>query len=270
MIKNTSQRFWACIFGILVIWCPVPAEPISEIALEVNGDYSPAITPDSFHILGDRIKVDTSGDTELIKVDQVRYSESVWPAYRRKKDISNTINKRLCSEAARRSIGDHILKGEKIPEFALFNQKGELLLAKDFLGKTVVMTFIFSRCSTPSMCPSSLARMMHMRRKVYATGLKNVQFVLMSFDPEYDTPGVLYSYAKSHCINNEDFTLLTGEKPVIDALMKIFGVFIVPASGTLSHTSVAVIIDKKGILVHREAGFQWNVQDFVDRVRQIN
>ncbi|MDB6128027.1 MAG: electron transport protein SCO1/SenC, partial [Verrucomicrobia bacterium] len=43
--------------------------------------------------------------------------------------------------------------GEKIPEFALYDQEGRVVQSGRFRGKQVMLNFIFSRCPVANMCP---------------------------------------------------------------------------------------------------------------------
>ena len=67
-----------------------------------------------------------------------------------------------------------------------------------FTDKISILTFIYTRCNDVNGCPlatfvlHSLQNSLHKR-----SDLKNkVRFITMSFDPEYDTPKTLSSYAK--------------------------------------------------------------------------
>jgi len=282
MFGNIGRKSLGCLLGLMIVIGTASAVPFSGTVVDTGAASVLTVKPDDGTVFGEEMRVEVSaGDAKigylnewvrgnLLEGNNGWYLDSIWPGYGKNEAQAEVLNRKLCAAAAHKNLGMPIKEGEIIPDFALFNQKGEVVFAKDLRGKTVVMTFVFSRCATPTMCPSNLARMMRMHREVNTMGLKDVLLVLRSFDPDYDIPGVLNAYAKSHRIDNDDFMLLTGDRPVIDALMKEFGVFVVPAEGTISHTSVAVIVNKQGALAHRKAGFRWNVRDFVDRVKLIN
>ena len=43
--------------------------------------------------------------------------------------------------------------GDKVPDFALRNQDGRAIHLGQFKGKTVLLTFIYTRCPLPNFCP---------------------------------------------------------------------------------------------------------------------
>jgi len=88
-------------------------------------------------------------------------------------------------------------KGDVVPNFALVNQNGKAIHLRDFAGKTLLITFIYTRCPLPDFCP----RMNENFRQIQ-NGLVNIPqaaqhtaFLSISFDPEHDSPAVLKHYA---------------------------------------------------------------------------
>jgi protein SCO1/2 len=88
-------------------------------------------------------------------------------------------------------------KGEAVPDFTFVNQDGKPVHIKDYQGKTLLVTFIYTRCPLPDYCP----RMNENFRQIQSIlrenpdSLKKAAFLSVSFDPEHDTPGVLKHYA---------------------------------------------------------------------------
>jgi protein SCO1 len=78
--------------------------------------------------------------------------------------------------------------------FTLVNQDGRQVSERDFLGKPALIYFGFTYC--PDICPTSLQTM---RLALDASGLApgSIQPVLVSLDPERDTPDVMKSYVAS-------------------------------------------------------------------------
>lgn len=101
--------------------------------------------------------------------------------------------------------------------FQLMNQDGEeVLFPDDFRGAPVVVGFVYTNC--PDICSFITSNI----KKVYQEGKhpEGTQFVLISFDPERDTPEVLQNYAYAFEMDREPFQFLTGEPDTIDELMK--------------------------------------------------
>lgn len=206
---------------------------------------------------------------ELCESNGAYYLEYIWPINPDHQAQIKNAKSALFAESLKRGSNPIRKIGENLPAFALYNQNAELMTPEDFAGQIIVMTFVFTRCSNPKMCPANLARMIRLQRDAEASGVKNLRLVILSFDPEYDSPGILNEYAQSHKINTSNFTLLTGDKEMVDELMLQFGVFIIPSQETYTHTSTAMIIDKKGQIAYRQTGFRWNGKDFLEKVIEL-
>lgn len=195
--------------------------------------------------------------------------ENIWPADPIQERIMRDRNGRLRSDTVTRGLKVFRAAGEYLPPFALYDQDSGLITPESWRGKYVVINFIFTRCAQPTMCPASTARMVRLQREAKASNINDLQLVTVTFDPEYDTPGVLKYYALTRGIDTENFTLLTGPNSAIQDLMKQFGILIRPEDGTLDHTMATLIIDPQGKIRYRKDGSRWSVQEFVDQLNRI-
>jgi len=101
--------------------------------------------------------------------------------------------------------------------FKLVNQNGEeIIFPDDFSGAPVVVGFVYTHC--PDICSFITSNV----KKVYEENVhpEGTQFVLITFDPERDTPDVLQHYAYAFEMDREPFQFLTGDPDTIDRLMK--------------------------------------------------
>lgn len=195
--------------------------------------------------------------------------DSIWPADPIQMRVMNDRNVRLRQDTVTRGLKVFRAAGEYLPPFALYNQDAQLITPEAWRGKYVVMNFIFTRCAQPTMCPASTARMVRLQREAKAKGINNLQLVTITFDPEYDTPGILKYYALTRGIDTENFTLLTGPSTATQDLTKQFGILIRPDDGTLDHTMATLIIDTQGKIRYRKDGSRWSVQEFIDQLNRI-
>jgi protein SCO1 len=96
----------------------------------------------------------------------------------------------------------------EVQDFTFTNQHGEPFGLKDLKGKIWIADFVFTNCET--VCPPMTAHMAKLQRKVKEAGLKNVEFVSFSVDPEVDTPEVLKEYAAKYEADEKNWHFLTG------------------------------------------------------------
>jgi protein SCO1/2 len=115
----------------------------------------------------------------------------------------------------------------------------------EFKGKVVFVFFGFTQC--PDVCPTTMAELAEVRRRLGADGNK-VQGVFVTVDPDRDTPEVLKAYLGNL---DKDFIGLRGSKEETDAASREFKVFYqkVPTQGdqyTIDHTAGGYLFDPAG------------------------
>ncbi len=191
---------------------------------------------------------------------------AIWPMDDVNQTIEKSVNEKLHNDTmlqgrkAFRSLGDYL------PDFALYNQNGEFVRKNTFRGKNVVYNFIFTRCQMPAMCPATTARTLKLQKLLDASDLKDAHLVTVTFDPEYDTPGILNEYGVQRGAHFDNYSLLTGDPQAIEDLMKQFGILTIEEDGTINHTMATILVDGNGMVVYRKDGSMWEPQDFFDRL----
>ena len=88
-------------------------------------------------------------------------------------------------------------------------------------GNVVVVNFIFTRCT--DACPLLTRRMNAVRRALGDRFGRDVRFVSISVDPEYDTPQELARFAAKQEASFTGWTWLTGKKEDVDRVRKRLG-----------------------------------------------
>lgn len=99
----------------------------------------------------------------------------------------------------------------RIPPFALRDQNGKAQDESLFQGQPTMVAFAFTSCS--GFCPFVIQKL----KKIKTPGLR---YVVISVDPEYDSPERLKAFAKAHAVDLPNWTFLTGEVATINSLIK--------------------------------------------------
>ena len=90
--------------------------------------------------------------------------------------------------------------GDAVPDFKLRNQDGRDLHLDQFRGKTLLVTFIYTRCPMPNFCPlvthnfAVIDKQLAANPALYA----KTHLLCVSFDPEHDTPARLRAYGAQY------------------------------------------------------------------------
>lgn len=195
--------------------------------------------------------------------------ESIWPANPITERILKDRNEQLRRDTVARGLKAFRGVGEYTPLFALYNQDAALMTPERWRGRRVVLNFVFTRCTIPTMCPASTARMARLQREAKKEGLSDLQLATITFDPQYDTPGILKYYAVSRGIDNTNYDFLTGPHSTVQDVLKQFGILVQPEDGTLDHTMATLIIDGQGKIRYRKDGSRWSVEEFIDQLKKI-
>ena len=173
---------------------------------------------------------------------------------------------RMVKPMSRRNF---VQEDDYIIAFSGINQEGDFFQFKDFLGKAVVINFIFTRCQAMEMCPASTRRMSILQDKAREIGLEDLHFLSITFDSEYDSPGILKQYGKSYDIEFDTFTFMTAKPLWVEDLMRYFGIITIEEDGTINHTMATLLIDQKGRIHYRKEGSVWKVDDFLSRAQEL-
>ena len=131
----------------------------------------------------------------VIATGQSPRLERIWPDDRATVDAVAAGATALREDTHDRGTGAYREVGEKMPDFTLYDQSGRIVQAARFRGKQIMLNFFFTRCPDPNMCPLSTVKMMMAQKLAREAGVTNTEFVSITLDPVYDTPGVLKEYA---------------------------------------------------------------------------
>ncbi len=140
--------------------------------------------------------------------------------------------------------------GQKLPSFSLVDQSSNTVHLSDFRGKVVVVDFIYTRCPLPDVCPRLSANFASASKKLRG---RDVQFLSITIDPQFDTPAVLAEYAHRWQAG-ESWKFLTGTPEQVQGVAGIFGLIYWPEEGSITHTVATAVIGRDGTLVARIEG----------------
>jgi len=194
--------------------------------------------------------------------------EKIWPDDRVATSTVDAGAQALRQDTLIRGRSAYREVGENLPDFALYDQTGQVVQSRRFNGKQIMLNFIFSRCPVATMCPAATANMMLTQRLAREAGVKNIEFVSITLDPAYDTPGVLKDYADARGIDTTNFSFLTGPEGAIRDLLTQFGVLAEFNGNLLKHTLATLLIDEHGRIIHRADGSAWDPRDFVAKMHR--
>ncbi len=194
--------------------------------------------------------------------------EGIWPDDRVAQDTIGAGARMLRQDTLEKGGAAYREIGEKVPDFALYDQNGQVVSSARFRGRQVMLNFIYSRCPLANMCPLATSKMKAAQKLAREAGVANIEFVSITLEPAYDTPGVLNEYARERGIDTANFSFLTGPEEAIRDLLTQFGVIDEFKGGIRNHTQATILVDEKGRIAWRADGSGWEPGEFVERMRR--
>jgi protein SCO1/2 len=176
------------------------------------------------------------------------------------------------AEAPAAASGFELLKpGDAVPDVTLLDQDGRKREFSSFKGRTVVLTFIYTRCPMPTFCPLMDRNFAAIQRKLkndpsFGDARRNVHLVSVSFDPLTDTPPVLKKHATTLDADPKTWTFLTGDRDEVDRFAARFGVSVARSlsdARDITHNLRTAIIDPSGTLVKVYTGNEWTPDELL-------
>src|SRR5690606_27576827 len=98
---------------------------------------------------------------------------------------------------------------------------------------------------------------------------EDVNYVLVTFDTERDTPAQLKKYAESIDLD-KNWTLLHGNEESVRTLSVLLNLqFEKDAEGNFSHSNLISVLDKEGILKFQKEGLEANHEMTITTINEI-
>lgn len=135
----------------------------------------------------------------------------------------------------------------ELPQFSLLDQHGEAIGREIFEGQWDLLFFGFTQC--PDICPLTLQVLANAQQQLQDAGqLPLPRIVLVSVDPERDTPEVIGQYVDHF---GKDSLGITGSLDEIRKLTNSLGIFFEKSETddenySVAHSAVVLVIDPAG------------------------
>lgn len=128
--------------------------------------------------------------------------------------------------------------------FTLVDHKGKTVTDADFRGKPMAVFFGFTHC--PEVCPTTLVQMANLTGKIGAAA-DRLQILLITVDPERDTPEQLALYLQSF---DPRVVGLTGSREQVDAVLSAYKAYAkkIPTDNgyTMDHSASVYLMKADG------------------------
>jgi protein SCO1/2 len=156
--------------------------------------------------------------------------------------------------------------GARVPDFALIDQARRRVTLSSFIGKVVVVNFVYTRCALPQFCPRMANDFGALQKRFTQDLGRDLVLLTITFDPERDTPEALASYASRWQAEGMGWRFLTGSPEDIRRVCAFFGQEAFPDEGLMNHSLHTAVIGRTGLLVANIEGNQFTPEQLGDLV----
>lgn len=155
--------------------------------------------------------------------------------------------------------------GDTVPAIPLIDQSGNAFSLQSLRGESVVLSFIYTRCADPHMCPLTSSKFARLQTLI---GSSRVRLLEITLDPAFDSPRVLKAYGRAFDQDPARWTLATGAPASIAELAERFSVATAwTAPNTLVHTESVIVLDANGRVAQSIDGNAWTPNDVIAAAR---
>lgn len=149
-------------------------------------------------------------------------------------------------------VGAYVLpRPDALADFRLVKHDGTAFTNGSLKGRWTFLIFGYTFC--PDFCPTTLVEFTHIHKLLAAapSGVRNVQFVMVSVDPDRDTPALLAQYVPQF---NPEFVGVTGDAATIKRLADSVGAIYARVPGSrganylIDHSTAVLLVNPQGAL----------------------
>jgi protein SCO1/2 len=170
--------------------------------------------------------------------------------------------------------------GDEVPNYRLVNQDGKAIRIHDYKGKTLLLTFIFTRCQDPNQCTLMSAHFAALNQELQKQPAlyDKTHLLSISFDPEYDTPKVLRSYGAANTGKYTDETFdhwefASGSPDEVKGIAQFFGLRYYKDEQTgneqIIHSLRTAVVGPDSKIIKLYRGNEWKPEELLKDVQSL-
>lgn len=135
---------------------------------------------------------------------------------------------------------------------SLTNQAGAAHGLDVYRGHPVLITMFYGSCSMT--CPLLIDTLQSVERSIPAQQRKNVRVLMITIDPQHDTPQALQQLAQERRIDTSRWTLARTDEKTVRKIAALLDVQYRPLpNGGYNHSSIVTLLSPDGEIVVRSS-----------------
>lgn len=158
--------------------------------------------------------------------------------------------------------------GRTIGDYRLVDTTGAPLSLRDYRGKPLVISLVYSACS--SVCPPTTQHLIDAVNEAGRVfGLDRFAVLTIGFDARNDTVARMAQFASVQGIKVSNWRVASGEPAVIEALLHDLGFSYRSVAGGFDHPTQTTIVDGDGKIYRHVYGEDFPFQMFMEPMKDV-
>ena len=161
---------------------------------------------------------------------------------------------------------------EGVLSLRVIDQEGKPHDLPELCDRPTALSFIYTRCTNPNKCPRVVTEMANLHALLKAESLDTqVRLLVMTYDPEHDTPARLKQYGEQHGLGfTQGVLMLQPDSQQKDRLLDKLQVAVnYGSSGVNLHGVQLFLFDRQGRFVRRYQSVFWENQEVLGDLKQL-
>lgn len=144
-------------------------------------------------------------------------------------------------------------------------------------NKITLLAMIYTHC--PDICPMTTHNMHLVDQRLPEELRQKINYIVITFDPNRDTPNVLKRFAEIRDLSFKNWTLLSGDEKNTNEVMLKFGIKAIPSDSTYDengelsynviHTDRISLIDQEGKLRANYKGSTADLNMIIEDIKYL-
>lgn len=177
-------------------------------------------------------------------------------------------------ECCKKETNTNIENSNEIPDESLFNltsewktQDNKSIKIQSLQGKVIIAAMVFTHCE--GACPRIVSDIQRIEKAFTADELKNIQFLLISMDPERDTPERCREFAQEYQLSS-NWTLISSSEDATTEMANVLNVKVKKlSSGGFDHSNTIHIINPQGVITYQQNGLEQEPEGSIASIRDL-
>lgn len=130
-------------------------------------------------------------------------------------------------------------------------ENGQQIPLAQLAGKTQLVAFVYSHCT--SICPAIVEDLKKIEKKLDKKTKQHTQFLLITLDPQSDTPQARQAFMQQHKLNNQHWHFIASNDADTRELAMLLNIRYRREGDEIVHSNVATVLSGDGRVVFQGA-----------------